>query len=316
MYVPNPISNDNWESQVGLIRRVFHWSLQIATSQGVTEWVPDEFHERLSVHTCDNIEEVERFYAENYHVLTGNYGVLKFMYTVLLTKVSDCIGLPTMQTFKWCSRYFFPLEMQKVQNIIGELLDSSEPLIHDTYGCGSQGLINLMLTGQAVPHVWDFDKDVGGLSKFCLINRGGRDFTDACVHQITELRGISQQSDIGFLTLMEQLRYCTVGSFYKNPKNPVWVMASETHLTGKPMLLQNVFHNCSHSNLRLCIQSCALFSVILVLFSYEKNLVSKETPSEIARRVFKSYDPEGNNFIPNPLLQDVLSALELVSEPE
>lgn len=53
-----------------------------------------------------------------------------------------------------------------------------------------------------------------------------------------------------------------------------------------------------------------------VLFSYEKNLVSKETPSEIARRVFKSYDPEGNNFIPNPVLQDVLSALELVSEPE
>lgn len=51
-----------------------------------------------------------------------------------------------------------------MQNIIAELLDSSEPLIHDTYGCGSQGLINLMITGQAVPHVWDHDKDVGGLS--------------------------------------------------------------------------------------------------------------------------------------------------------
>lgn len=83
---------------------------------------------------------------------------------------------------------------------------------------------------------------------------------------------------------MEQMRYCTVGSFYKNPKNPVWVIASETHLS--------------------------------VLFSNEKNLVSKETPSEVARRVFKSYDPDGNNFIPNPVLQDVLSALELVSEPE
>lgn len=47
-----------------------------------------------------------------------------------------------------------------------------------------------------------------------------------------ELRGLSQQSDVGFITLMEQMRYCTVGSFYKNPKNPVWVMASETHLTG------------------------------------------------------------------------------------
>lgn len=62
------------------------------------------------------------------------------MYTVLLTK--------------------------KVQNLMAELLDSSEPLIHDTYGCGSQGLINLMLTGQCVGHVWDFDQDVGGLSRF------------------------------------------------------------------------------------------------------------------------------------------------------
>lgn len=53
-----------------------------------------------------------------------------------------------------------------------------------------------------------------------------------------------------------------------------------------------------------------------VLFSDEKRLVSKETPSEIGRRVFKSYDPEGNNFIPTPVLQDVLCALDLVSEPE
>lgn len=64
--------------------------------------------------------------------------------------------------------FLFFIEIQKVQNIIGELLDSSESLIHDTYGCGSQGLINLMLTGQAVPHVWNFDEDVGGLSKCSL----------------------------------------------------------------------------------------------------------------------------------------------------
>lgn len=83
---------------------------------------------------------------------------------------------------------------------------------------------------------------------------------------------------------MEQMRYCTVGSFYKNPKNPVWVMASETHLT--------------------------------VLFSTERRLVSPETPSEVARRIFKSYDPDGNNFISSPILQDVLYKLDLVSEPE
>ncbi|KAG4065491.1 hypothetical protein HA402_009052 [Bradysia odoriphaga] len=198
------------------------------------EWSPEEFHERLSVCSLDNIDEVEKYYAKNFETISGQYGVLLFMYTVFLTKT--------------------------VENIISELLDTSEPLIHNTYGYASQGLINLMLTGQAVAHVWDHDKDVGGL----------------------KLRGLSQQPDIGFITLMEQMRYCTVGSFYKNPKNPVWIMGSETHLT--------------------------------VLFSNEKRLVSAETPSEIARRVFKSFDPEGNNFIPTPVLQDVLCALDLVSE--
>lgn len=38
-------------------------------------------------------------------------------------------------------------------------------LIHEIYGHGSQALINLMLTGRAVAHVWDNDQDVGGLSK-------------------------------------------------------------------------------------------------------------------------------------------------------
>lgn len=63
---------------------------------------------------------------------------------------------------------FPPFTVQTVENIISELLDTSEPLIHNTYGYASQGLINLMLTGQAVAHVWDHDKDVGGLSEFLL----------------------------------------------------------------------------------------------------------------------------------------------------
>lgn len=55
---------------------------------------------------------------------------------------------------------------------------------------------------------------------------------------------------------------------------------------------------------------------IAVLFSFEKLLVSPETASESARRVFKQFDPEGNNFISSILLQDVLCALNLVSDPE
>lgn len=80
------------------------------------------------------------------------------------------------------------------------------------------------------------------------------------------------------------MRYCEVGTFFKSPANPVWVLGSETHLT--------------------------------VLFSPEKELVSPETPAEHAKRVFRKYDPEGNNFISANLLQDVLAELNLVADAE
>ncbi|XP_017040518.1 ubiquitin carboxyl-terminal hydrolase MINDY-3 homolog [Drosophila ficusphila] len=199
------------------------------------ELSPDEFHERLHTLHFEDIASVAVFYMENYGQLAHTYGVLLFMYSVFLTKGSE--------------------------QVAADISDTSEPLIHSTYGYGGQSLINLMLTGRAVAHVWDNEQDVGGL----------------------KLRGICEQSDIGFITLMEQMRYCTVGSFFKNPRFPVWVMGSDTHLT--------------------------------VLFSNEKRLVSPETPSEIGRRIFKSYDPEGNNFISTTMLREVLAALNLVSEP-
>ncbi|KAH8303455.1 hypothetical protein KR059_011445 [Drosophila kikkawai] len=196
---------------------------------------PDEFHDRLHTLHFDDISGVARYYIQNYDQLAHTYGVLLFMYSVFLTKGSE--------------------------QVAADISDTSEPLIHSTYGYGAQSLINLMLTGRAVAHVWDNEQDVGGL----------------------KLRGICEQSDIGFITLMEQMRYCTVGSFFKNPRYPVWVMGSDTHLT--------------------------------VLFSNEKRLVSPETPSETGRRIFKSYDPEGNNFISTTMLREVLAELNLVSEP-
>lgn len=52
-----------------------------------------------------------------------------------------------------------------MEQIRSEMNDPTEPLIDGTYGYGSQSLINLMLTGRAVGHVWNHDQDVGGLSK-------------------------------------------------------------------------------------------------------------------------------------------------------
>ena len=52
----------------------------------------------------------------------------------------------------------------------------------------------------------------------------------------SELKGIETQSEVGFLTLLERLRYCEVGTYLKNPKYPVWVLGSETHLTGMEII--------------------------------------------------------------------------------
>lgn len=166
---------------------------------GMLELTPDQFHERLHTLHFKHIGDVARYYMENYQQLSKTYGVLLFMYSVFLTKGTE--------------------------KVTSDISDTSEPLIHSTYGYGAQSLINLMLTGRAVAHVWDNEQDVGGL----------------------KLRGICEQSDIGFITLMEQMRYCTVGSFFKNPRYPVWVMGSDTHLTGASF----------NSN------SCQLFNVMI-----------------------------------------------------
>ncbi|XP_060534262.1 ubiquitin carboxyl-terminal hydrolase MINDY-3 homolog [Cylas formicarius] len=196
---------------------------------------PNQFHTDLEVLCFQTLAEVTKYYFDNIKKLNGRFGVLLFLYSVILSR-----GL---------------------QQVKSEC-DSQEPLIDETYGYGSQSLINLMITGRASTYVWDHYQDVGGL----------------------KLKGIEKQSQVGFITIMEYHRFCTVGSFYKNPIHPVWVLASDTHLT--------------------------------VLFSDERKLVSPETKSEQARRIFKSFDPDGNNFISSDKLQDVLSALELVSEPE
>lgn len=98
------------------------------------------------------------------------------------------------------------------------------------------------------------------------------------------LRGINQQADIGFLTVMEQMQYCTVGSYYKSPRYPIWVLGSETHLS--------------------------------VLFSPEKKLVAAETPREAAIRIFQTMNADGASFIEASQLQEVLRQLDLVSVPE
>uniref|UniRef100_A0A3B3XZB8 Ubiquitin carboxyl-terminal hydrolase MINDY n=1 Tax=Poecilia mexicana TaxID=48701 RepID=A0A3B3XZB8_9TELE len=187
-------------------------------------------------------------------ILIQKYCMLIFKLYVEVAEISKC----STNVF-FCSFFFF---LQGIENIRNEIQDPTEPLIDPIHGHGSQSLVNLLITGHAVSNVWDGDRECSGM----------------------KLHGIHKQASVGFLTLMESLRYCKVGTFLKSPKFPIWILGSETHLS--------------------------------VFFTKEMSLVGPESPSEQARRVFQSFDPEDNGFIPESLLEDVMKALDLVSEPE
>ncbi|XP_075408557.1 ubiquitin carboxyl-terminal hydrolase MINDY-3 isoform X2 [Tenrec ecaudatus] len=169
----------------------------------------ERFHALIHKRSFRNLSELKDAVMDQYSMWGNKFGVLLFLYSVLLTK--------------------------GIENIKNEIEDSSEPLIDPVYGHGSQSLINLLLTGHAVSNVWDGDRECSGM----------------------KLLGIHKQAAVGFLTLMEALRYCK-----------------------------------------------------------DMALVAPEAPSEQARRVFQTYDPEDNGFIPDSLLEDVMKALDLVSDPE
>ncbi|XP_067418390.1 ubiquitin carboxyl-terminal hydrolase MINDY-3 isoform X2 [Emydura macquarii macquarii] len=169
----------------------------------------ERFHALIHKQSFQSFQELKDAVWDQYSVWTNKFGVLLFLYSVILTK--------------------------GIENIKNEIEDSTEPLIDPVYGHGSQSLINLLLTGHAVSNVWDGDRECSGM----------------------KLLGIRKQATVGFLTLMESLRYCK-----------------------------------------------------------DLALVAPEAPSEQARRVFQTYDPEDNGFIPDTLLEDVMKALDLVSDPE
>ncbi|KAL2084160.1 hypothetical protein ACEWY4_019678 [Coilia grayii] len=196
----------------------------------------ERFHSLIHKRTIKSVCELREAVLSLYDSWRNKFGVLLFLYSVILTK--------------------------GIENIRNEIEDTTEPLIDPVYGHGSQSLINLLVSGRAVSNVWDGDRECSGM----------------------KLKGINEQATVGFLTLMESLRYCKVGACLKSPKFPVWILGSETHLS--------------------------------VFFTKELALVAPESPSEQARRVFQTYDPEDNGFIPDTLLEDVMKALDLVSEPE
>jgi len=129
------------------------------------------------------------------------------------------------------------------------------------FGQCSQELINLTLTGQAVSNVFD---------NTLILHDGS-----------VQCRGISSQVHIGYLTHLEALRYCQVGSYFKSPKFPIWMIGSQSHFS--------------------------------VLFSTSYDPL-KEDPTQVllnnCRRAFASIpSAEESGFIASTSLGDVLDAI-------
>lgn len=107
--------------------------------------------------------------------------------------------------------FLYSCLMTKTIDLLKKEIDdeTSLPLIDIAHGHGSQSLTNLLITGFATTHCFDGEKDISGL----------------------KLIGIKQQATIGFLSTLEVYRLLEVGWFLKNPKSPIWILGSETHLT-------------------------------------------------------------------------------------
>lgn len=147
--------------------------------------------------------------------------------------------------------------------------DPRAPLVGQFGHCG-QELVNLMITGRAVTNVFDGDKLLG----------------DAADPEAFRLKGVERHFHVGFLTLLEVLRYAKVGMHYKAPLHPIWVIGSDSHYTV-------AFGD------RACIG----------------RLSAAEAATHAAKVAFQQLDPEENGFISADRLADLqrqLAALQNV----
>lgn len=156
------------------------------------------------------------------------------------------------------------LRTKTVARVRDEMDDRDATLTAQFGHCG-QELLNLLLTGRAVSNVFDGSVPMGDTGLM--------------------LRGVQQRARVGYLTQLEALRYCQVGSFYKTPEVPIWVVGSASH-----------------------------FSVGFALDA----AVCRESPSEAlfqrVQRVFKSFDPMETGFMEIGVLAQSLKQLGVSSE--
>jgi hypothetical protein len=154
-----------------------------------------------------------------------------------------------------------------IEQVQADRDDTSQPLVQK-FGHSSQDLVNLCLCGKAVSNLHDGDKYLGDDP-----NPDPSAFA---------LKGIPSEVPVGLLTSLEALRYSKVGSYYKNPINPVWVIGSPSHYT--------------------------------VLFGLDKSICAmsdSEKKEQKIREIFNQLDPQELGFVPVERMSDLIAKLDL-----
>ncbi len=100
--------------------------------------------------TADSADEAHALILSLFTSLEAEYGLLCFLYSILVTHGLD--------------------------NIRKGMLGETETLIDSTFGSASQCLLNLLITGQPTPYLFDGKRDLSGFSEFPFRLKSVQDF--------------------------------------------------------------------------------------------------------------------------------------------
>ncbi|KAL1428066.1 hypothetical protein MTO96_000402 [Rhipicephalus appendiculatus] len=125
---------------------------------------------------------------------------------------SSCIFKLQEENCSSCVAFLISVLMTHGLERIREEMDERNSSLIGKHSHCNQEVVNLLLVGKAVTNVFD--------NKLCFGNE-----------ETTVLRGITSRSNIGLLSLYEHYKSCKVGSYYKDPKYPIWIVLSESHFS-------------------------------------------------------------------------------------
>lgn len=190
----------------------------------------------------------------NVYEIDGKNDAYNFIMDTMLLQLQSNYG---------CYLILLSLLLTRGADVISDDMDMSSNTLIGSFGHCSQDLINLLLTGKATSNVMDGNVSLGDDTGIVL-------------------KGVSDKSTIGYLTLLEAMRLCQVGNNYKVPEYPIWVIGSESHFT--------------------------------VLFSFDVNINAESNIEKLlanTEKAFKLYDKNDCGLIDANDLKEVLATLNL-----